>query len=470
MPNAFQQGFESQPNEIVCDALPVTGTLPAWLHGTLVRNGPGQFETEDRAYRHWFDGQAMLHAFTIADGRVSYRNRYLRTRSYQADTANGQINYRGFATDPCRTRFQKLIALFDDQRTDNTNVNITRLADRYIAMTESPMPLAFDPRTLATLGEVAFQGEAINAQTATAHPHHDAERGLAYNYMLRIGYRSAYQVHQFDGLTTRRVTNLPVQAPAYLHSFGMTRRYIVLAEFSLRLPDLRHLLGLAFMERPFIENFVYNAAQPSRFIVIDKDTGATVAIAETEAFFAFHHINAFERDDAIVLDIAAYSDDDVIRGLYLDNLRGDYYPTENAQFRRYRIPLNNGPATYETPFTANIELPRLNDAVTAREYRYAYGIGLREGMRDFTNQLVKLDLHTGSAATWYEAGVYPSEPVFVPAPEASEEDQGVILSVILDTHAATSALLVLDAASFTERARVRVPQHIPFNFHGAFFT
>lgn len=32
---------------------------------------------------------------------------------------------------------------------------------------------------------------------------------------------------------------------------------------------------------------------------------------------------------------------------------------------------------------------------------------------------------------WCQPGLYPSEPVFVPSPNAKEEDDGVILTVVL---------------------------------------
>lgn len=32
---------------------------------------------------------------------------------------------------------------------------------------------------------------------------------------------------------------------------------------------------------------------------------------------------------------------------------------------------------------------------------------------------------------WEQPGLYPSEPVFVPSPNATEEDDGVILSVVI---------------------------------------
>jgi len=58
--------------------------------------------------------------------------------------------------------------------------------------------------------------------------------------------------------------------------------------------------------------------------------------------------------------------------------------------------------------------------------------------------------------------------VFVRRPDGSGEDDGVLLSVVLDAQAQRSFLLVLDAADLHELARAQVPHHIPFGFHGQF--
>jgi carotenoid cleavage dioxygenase-like enzyme len=87
----------------------------------------------------------------------------------------------------------------------------------------------------------------------------------------------------------------------------------------------------------------------------------------------------------------------------------------------------------------------------------------------FLDRLVKVDVEDGSAAVWHEEGTYPGEPVFVPRPDGQAEDDGVALSVVLDAEGGRSFLLVLDAGTFTERARAEVPHHIPFSFHGQYF-
>jgi len=77
-------GFSTLEHEVVVDELPLSGELPSWLQGSLLRTGPAKFEVGGTAaggggqrMRHWFDGLAMLHRFTIGHGRVSYGNRFL---------------------------------------------------------------------------------------------------------------------------------------------------------------------------------------------------------------------------------------------------------------------------------------------------------------------------------------------------------------------------------------------------------
>jgi carotenoid cleavage dioxygenase-like enzyme len=81
---------------------------------------------------------------------------------------------------------------------------------------------------------------------------------------------------------------------------------------------------------------------------------------------------------------------------------------------------------------------------------------------------VKGDVVDRGASVWSEDGCYPGEPVFVGRPGAEPEDDGVLLSVVLDGRSERSFLLVLDASSLEELARAEVPHHIPFGFHGQF--
>jgi len=449
------------------DRLPTRGTVPAWLTGTLLRNGPARFEAGSQRYRHWFDGLAMLHRFSIAGGRVSYANKFLRSHPYQKAVEMGRITYGEFATDPCRSLFNRVSNLFFPEPADNGVVSIGRLAGRFVALTESPLPVAFDPQTLETLGFPKYDG--AKGHVTTAHPHHDLQGDAVISYVTQISRTSSYNVYSMAPGSMRRalIGSVKVKEPAYMHSFGMTERYVVLAEF----PRFFNPIALALKRGPYIANSRWKPEKGTRFLVMDKRTGQVAGTFQAEAFFAFHHVNAFEEGDAVVVDVAAYRDDAVIDALLLDRLSGvDGGRIPQAELRRYRLARGSSSAGHEVLSDEAIDLPRIHyQRCNARPYRFAYGLGTRKDrLDDFINQLVKVDVAERRARVWFEEGCYPGEPVFVPAPDAKGEDDGVVLSVVLDARRGASFLLVLAAGPFEEMARAEVPHHIPFGLHGLF--
>lgn len=463
-PTGYAVGFTSQEQEIDVASLPVEGEVPAWVRGALIRTGPAKFEVGEERYRHWFDGLAMLHRFAIADGGVSYRNRFLESRAYVAARKEGRIVYPEFATDPCASLFARVKSFFSPELTDNGCVNVIPDGDAWAALTEVPLPVRFDPETLETLG---FDGwrEGAKPGVTTAHPHFDSEHGEGVTYVTELGPSSRYAVYAHPpGAEYRRLASVKVKQPAYMHSFGLTARWVCLAEFPLRVNPLQLALG----RRPFIENFHWDPQQGTRLIVIDRRDGAVRARAESEAFFAFHHVNAFEEGDDLVLDVCAYDDSSIIDLLYLDRLRaGD--PLPRPDLRRYRLRSGGSELEREPMVAASLELPRVNyGRVNGQAYRYVFGVGAGDGPVYFGDCLIKVDLTNGSVLTWRAEGCFASEPVFVSEPGSSAEDAGVCLSVGLDGRTGRSFLLVLDARTFAELARADVPQHIPFGFHGQF--
>src|SRR3954471_22784140 len=113
-------GLTNLDDEITVGELELEGELPAWLAGSLLRTGPARWDLGGQTVNHWFDGLAMLHRFTIAGGAVSYANRFLRSKAFEA-AQGGRIEFSEFATDPCRSAFKRVASLFDPAMTDNAN-------------------------------------------------------------------------------------------------------------------------------------------------------------------------------------------------------------------------------------------------------------------------------------------------------------------------------------------------------------
>jgi carotenoid cleavage dioxygenase-like enzyme len=460
-------GFQTLDEERPPAALAVEGRLPAWLSGSLLRTGPAKFEAGTRGYNHWFDGLAMLHRFAFGGGTVTYANRFLDTPAYRAARDTGRIAYSEFATDPCRTLFRRVATSFRPPAFgQNANVSVVAHAGEFLALTESPLPVTFDPRTLETLGVAP----PAPGQMTVAHPHRAPRSGELVSYATHFGPRTTYRVYAQDERTGRRrvLARVPAPRPSYMHSFAVTEHHLVLAEF----PFVVVPVAIPLSGRPLIANYRWKPGLGTRFRVFDLfglgRPGASVTL-QGEPFFAFHHVNAYERGDEIVLDLCAYDNADIIGALYLDRLRTADLRLPEAALRRYRLPLRGGDATREPLPAVSLELPRIDyDRRNGRPYRYVYGTG-SPGDGGFPDRITKADVETGPPSEWSQPGTYPGEPVFVPTPGGQREDDGVLLSVVLDPGAGTSFLLVLDAADLSEIARARVPHHIPFGFHGDYF-
>ena len=213
--------------------------------------------------------------------------------------------------------------------------------------------------------------------------------------------------------------------------------------------------------------------------------------AQTPPFFCFHHLNSFD-DPAtgdIIIDMSIYQSNSIIELTKYASLRNlGANPLTFPQARRFRLPapLSSPPqrdtqdavVEYTFPLEQNIELPTVVPHVQSRPYRFAYGIHKQDipGRATLSDSLIKLDMAAGPTAEGatkvWDAGGTPSEPIFVPRPGAAQgkegEDDGVLLTVVLDEDAVRSRLVVLDAREMREVARAEMDKVFPIGFHGVF--
>jgi beta,beta-carotene 9',10'-dioxygenase len=457
----YMKGFETLEEESTIDGLELEGELPQWLSGSLLRTGPAAFEAGEQSYRHWFDGLTMLHRFSFGDGNVSYGNRYLRGKTWKKVEETGRIPYPEFATDPCRSVFKRIQSMFSPEFGDNANINVVRLGERFLTMTEAPISVQFDPRTLEAAG-VPFMPPGM---VTTAHPHLDRATKGMLNYAAKLGPRNQYRFFHLapDADEPKVFARIPVKRPGYVHSFGLTEHYIVFAEF----PWVVNPIDFAISGRPYAENYKWEPERGTRFFLIDRTTGEASEPIITDPFFAFHHLNAYEdADGTVVVDIQTYEDASIVEQFYLEKIRREGVDLPVAELRRFRIDRERTSISHEALIDTPFELGRINyGRCNERSYRYAWGVSAPP--HTWMDRIVKADVVERSHIEWHEPGMYPGEPVFVAEPGADAEDAGVVLSIVLDSERETSFLLVLDAADLSEVARAIVPHHIPFHFHGA---
>jgi carotenoid cleavage dioxygenase-like enzyme len=267
------------------------------------------------------------------------------------------------------------------------------------------------------------------------------------------------------------IASIPVNEPAYIHSFALTENYIILPESPL-LTNPLELISEQLRGKPFIDSLSWQPERGAKFLVLRREDGEFVRSYETDAFFALNQINAFENKDEIILDIVAYNRS-ILDEYYLDFLKGSgRFKLSNSELRRYSISLNKSRVECEVISDQIIEFPRINPLYyQSPNYRFVYAISRRQDRPyDFFNQLIKIDILRQTTKIWFEENCYPSEPVFVATPKAQGEDEGVIFSIVLDVKKGNSFLLILDSCSFSEIGRAEIPHHIPFGTHGQYFA
>jgi torulene dioxygenase len=215
-----------------------------------------------------------------------------------------------------------------------------------------------------------------------------------------------------------------------------------------------------------------------------------IYLAQTPPFFCFHQLNAFD-DPAtgdIVVDMSVYDDLSVIDLLYLDRLRNfddnSYVPTGKARRFRLQSPsslqnseVHNAIVEYTYPQNQNIDLPVVAPAKDHVPYHYVYGIHKANPKnRTFVDGIIKIDMSSPPSASsptgvkvWSKPNHTPSEPIFVPRPDGTEEDDGVLLSVVLDEETMKSSMVVIDAKEMKEVGRAEMAGVFPIGFHGVFY-
>lgn len=446
-------GVEQEATDL---PLTVKGQIPEWLDGTLVRNSAIPVYINGQQAIHAFDGLAMLHGFYFNQGEVRYTNRFLLSKAYDTVVNQSSVQFSGFNSNDSDHDSH-----LSDEFVNNASVNVFKYSKHYVALTEIPLPACFNPYTLKTLGSFNFTDDLPKQHCwESAHPHFDPVSKEIVNYLIEFGEQSYYVIYRIKENSSMRETiaKIPVDEPSYMHSFALTERFCILTEFPLVVSPY----DLMTSGKPFIQNFRWEPKKGTRLSVVDRNSGALVLQTIVDPIFSFHHVNAYDIHNEIVMDLIAYPD---ISGLSMIFPQASSSEKQSWKRRllRYRIDIDQNLVHQEILLEKAVEFPRIDDEKDGKPYRYLY-LSLSEG------GIAKFDTETHQYHTWLIGKGEASEPIFVPSPDRKNEDEGIILTVIFSKEDHKSFLLVLNAVNLHEVARAEIPWRIPGSFHGQFFN
>uniref|UniRef100_A0A1B0CCI0 Putative beta beta-carotene n=1 Tax=Lutzomyia longipalpis TaxID=7200 RepID=A0A1B0CCI0_LUTLO len=320
-------------------------------------------------------------------------------------------------------------------------------------------------RNLETTKRVNLSRE-IGIVHHTSHPH-VLSNGCVYNLgTIVTKFGPKYCIVEFPqgkdfneakivaSIFPRRKLN-----PSYMHTFGITENFFILIEQPLAV-SVKLMSQTLWKNDPLIDSLRWFGKKTTKFHILSRKSGHTERSFYAETFFFFHVINSYEEDNHIVVDICCYENPDIIKGMYLDSFRTmqtnpNYSSMFQAKPLRFVLPLNekedqkncnliklNGSKAQakiqkngrilcipEELCETSCDLPRINYSNNSgQNYRYFYAMS-----SDFSNggNIIKVDVKNKTQTTWSEKNCYPGEPVFLSAPNATSEDDGVVLSVLL---------------------------------------
>jgi carotenoid cleavage dioxygenase-like enzyme len=436
--------------------LPLEGALPHELAGTLYRNGPNpQFPPRDDNY-HWFLGDGMLHAFFIANGKVSYRNRFIRTPKWDVEHKAGKALFGSWG-NPATTDPSVLGHIGG-----TANTNIVSHAGKLLAVEEGHEPFAVDPASLDPKGYETYAGEAGRF---TAHPKIDPETGemLFFGYgvgQVPLSAGMVFGVVDQNGRVTRRDL---FQAPfaSMVHDFMVTKNHVLFPILPLTLSLERAMNGLPPV--------AWEPQKGARVGVMARNAGIdTIRWFTTDANYVFHVMNAWEEGSRVIADVMEYPNAPLF-----PNADGSAGVPARAILRRWTFDLaaNTNTIKRETLDDISGEFPRFDERKAGLPYRHGWFAARSTNEPDVRfDAIAHIDLSTGRRATYVlPQGDVTSEPVFVERSAKADEGDGWILAVIYRGRENRSDLVVLDAQNVEAGpiATAKLPRRVPFGFHGS---
>ncbi|HTM84983.1 MAG TPA: carotenoid oxygenase family protein [Mycobacterium sp.] len=444
-----------------------SGRLPADLVGTLYRNGAGKLDAGGQALGHLFDGDGMLSMFAIADGKVHYRNRYVRTEHYRKSLTSHGAPFRALGT----MRPGGILANALRFPANVANTGVVMHAGKLLALWEGGPPTEINPDTLDTVGVDRFNGDLKWLGAFSAHPKWDPDTGEMFNFGLAMVPFPKLICHRVDRAgKLHRLGKLDLPLATFNHDMGLTSTHLVFAIPPLIFPTAK-LLGAGLGLRNFIDAIEYDASRGTLIALVPRD-GGKPRIIYTDPLLHLHLANSYEDGTDTVVELVHYDSTwEKLNGQLatLGTDRASQVGSYGGTLLRLRITASDR-VIHEPLTDLPGEFPSWNLSRTSRPNRYTY-LSVDADGSAYPNAVAKVDNTTGAVVTHqFPYGHQPHEAIFAARPGTTDEDDGWLLITTQDGVNNIASLVVLDAQDiaagpvYTGKLR----HHLPLTFHGCY--
>ena len=465
-------GFFS-PTRFEADILDcvVTGTIPKHLNGAFYRlHG-------DWVYAPKFRDEASLSAdgyismLRFRRGSVDYRGRYVRTDRYNQQIAARRQLY-GYYRNP-HTDDPQVRDIANPGRRTSANTTPVIIAGNLYATKEEGLPYQIEPNTLDTLGPTDFSG-AWKSQTFTAHPKFDPATGETFAFGYEASGLASRDVYlcSFDrsGKVTWEV-RFDVPYPSMLHDMALSKDYVMIPGGGTITSAER--LGSG---RP---HWAWDSKRPSYYAVIPRGGGAAdIRWFEGPQRSIVHTTNAWNDDHVLTVDAPVASGN---TWPWFEDVHGAPFAMNDFTIRRLTFDLhgNNSQPREDVLFEQDVtSFTRIDDRVTTQPNRYIF-VQYADADRPFESHLPddprlrpvncfgRFDVIDRTVQSYFVGSTHIlQEPTFVPSSPDAAEGDGYLLGTAHNLKDMRSELVIVNALTMQECARVILPFRNAFQVHG----
>jgi len=494
------------------------GAAPDWLSGSLARHACGVYgETgteSDMLNRvtHIFDCIEMGQGYSFHSGEVTFTSQFYDTnmvdiwRSYEENMNQSSVWWG--------TVFAKQNRTAMDREHDNMGkpgkpnvvpaVSWWLVGDDVLAMSEWPGGHKVDVHKMEALGGPGYQDNdflgGFSNQHSPAHEQYGADGKIwssaaVHKYEGDIG-KNKRVIYTLDPDTMKREvvgewtfadTNLtlctgmgevypdPNGRLRQIHSLQVTENYVVVAETSYMYdPCVRKFWNDS--QAGWEQEFKYEETVPGNVTIMDKN-GTHVATIEVPPMMITHVLGSYEDQETKELhfDVLKYQDARAYTYFtYIDIiLNGEPHPSNMTEVTRYTINMTNWTLKeirnlVKTQVSPNsFEFTNINPAYQGKPYKYGY---MTKNVFKLHGAVLKLNVEDGTIIEKeLPDGLFPSEPIFVPHPDAVHEDDGVVLMSGIDGGREKGFLMVYNATTMDVILHATAPKLTLFGVHSKFF-
>ena len=472
-------GFDPVHTELDRVELTSSAELPADLEGVYLRNGTNRQFDQTRSRLHMFNGAGMVHQVQIKAGKAWYSNTYVRTPKFQYERDAGREIYPEFGdiagngkkglariiSNAMEQRFG-LVPKLNNVESASATTAIQYHHGKLYALQETAYPFELDVRVedglLVLTGEGRFDSfDGALTGPFTAHPKIDPSTGAWHSFSTNLQTGAiSYSVLEDGRLHFYRQVAQAKPALAFVHDGFLTAQCAVFPDLSLRFDP-----GQMFKEHA--SAFYYDPEYVMRFGVLDRAAGATAEVRWFDTGMhghIWHTVNGWEEAAAeggtdLVLVAPVFTS-------YPSNVPIHSPQEPHAQLYKFRFDLDSGELRDKRCLLDHFyERPSINLDWLGKQSRYAYLLDEEGAGGVMGSGVLKYDLLDEKPVATFDYGQFRGgEALFVARANAEQEDDGYLLELLM--HDQEAALVIIDACTMSEVARLALPQRVPYGVHG----